>query len=68
MPVYGQTPAHNFLSMLDPRHGLAPGDPACMIEGIDVEPAPLRMVLWSQALESTLVILRKWIEGEDRAT
>jgi len=26
------------------------------------------MVLWSQALESTLVILRKWIEGEDRAT
>jgi hypothetical protein len=63
MPVYDQTPAHSFLSMLDPRHGLAPGDPARMVEGVDVEPAPLRMVLGSQALESPLVTLRTWIGG-----
>jgi NAD(P)-dependent dehydrogenase (short-subunit alcohol dehydrogenase family) len=67
MPVYDQTPAHSFLSMLDPKNGLAPGDPARMaarmIESVDVEPAPLRMVLGSQALESTLATLRKRIEG-----
>jgi NAD(P)-dependent dehydrogenase (short-subunit alcohol dehydrogenase family) len=58
MPVYDQTPAHSFLTMLDPKNGLAPGDPARMatriIESVDVEPAPLRMVLGTQALESTL--------------
>ncbi len=63
MLVYDQTPAHNFLSMLDPRYGLAPGDPACMTEGVDVAPTPLRMVLGSQALESTLATLRKRIKG-----
>ena len=67
MPVYDHTPAHSFLSMLDPKNGLAPGDPARMaariIESVDVEPAPLRMVLGSLALESTLATLRKRIEG-----
>src|SRR5205085_7990230 len=67
MPVYDHTPAHSFLSMLDPKNGLAPGDPARMaariIESVDVEPAPLRMVLGSQALESTLATLRKRLEG-----
>jgi NAD(P)-dependent dehydrogenase (short-subunit alcohol dehydrogenase family) len=67
LPVYDQTPAHSFLSMLDPKNGVAPGDPARMatriIESVDVEPAPLRMVLGSQALESTLATLRKRIEG-----
>ncbi len=67
MPVYDQTPAHSFLSMLDPKNGLAPGDPARMaariIQSVDVEPAPLRMVLGSQALESTLVTLHKRIAG-----
>ena len=67
MPIYDQTPAHSFLKMLDPKNGLAPGDPARMaariIESVDVEPAPLRMVLGSQALESTLATLRKRIEG-----
>jgi NAD(P)-dependent dehydrogenase (short-subunit alcohol dehydrogenase family) len=66
LPVYDQTPAHSFLSMLDPKNGLAPGDPARMaariIESVDVEPAPLRMVLGSQALEGTLATLRKRIE------
>src|SRR5436309_2556591 len=67
LPVYDQTPAHSFLKMLDPKNGLAPGDPARMaariIESVDVEPAPLRIVLGSQALESTLATLRKRIEG-----
>ena len=72
LPVYDQTPAHSFLSMLDPKNGLAPGDPARMaariIESVDVEPAPLRMVLGSQALESTLATLRKRIEGFEAQT
>ena len=49
--------------MLDPKNGLAPGDPARMaariIESVDVEPAPLRMVLGSQALQTTVAPLRK---------
>jgi NAD(P)-dependent dehydrogenase (short-subunit alcohol dehydrogenase family) len=65
MPVYDQTPAHSFLRMLDPKNGLAPGDPARMaariIESVDVEPAPMRMVLGSQALENTVKTLRKRI-------
>jgi NAD(P)-dependent dehydrogenase (short-subunit alcohol dehydrogenase family) len=65
MPIYDDTPAHSFLRMLDPQKGLASGDPARMaariIESVDVEPAPLRMVLGSQALESTLTTLRKRI-------
>ena len=64
-PIYYQNPAHSFLRMLDPQNGLAPGDPARMaariIESVDVEPAPLRMVLGSQALEGTLATLRKRI-------
>jgi len=67
LPVYDQTPAHAFLKMLDPKNGLAPGDPARMatriIESVDIEPAPLRLVLGSQALESTLATLRKRIAG-----
>jgi NAD(P)-dependent dehydrogenase (short-subunit alcohol dehydrogenase family) len=65
MPIYDATPAHSFLRMLDPKNGLAPGDPARMatriIESVDVEPAPLRIVLGSQALESTIKTLRKRI-------
>jgi hypothetical protein len=53
--------------MLDPEKGLAPGDPARMaariIESVDVESAPLRMVLGSQALEGTLATLRARIAG-----
>ena len=65
MPIYDETPAHSFLRMLDPQYGLAPGDPARMaariIESVNVEAAPLRMVLGLQALESTLTTLRKRI-------
>ncbi len=72
MPIYDETPAHSFLRMLDPKNGLAPGDPARMaariIESVDVEPAPLRMVLGSQALESTLATLRKRIASFEAQT
>jgi len=65
MPTYDNNPAHAFLRMLDPKNGLAPGDPARMaariIESVDVVPAPLRIVLGSQALETTLSTLRKRI-------
>jgi NAD(P)-dependent dehydrogenase (short-subunit alcohol dehydrogenase family) len=65
MPEYDDNPAHAFLKMLDPKNGLAPGDPARMaariIQSVDMEPAPLRMVLGSQALQSTLTTLRKRI-------
>jgi aryl-alcohol dehydrogenase-like predicted oxidoreductase len=62
MAVYDTTPAHSFLKMLDPAGGLAPGDPARMaariIDSVETEPAPLRLVLGSQALEATLTTLR----------
>jgi NAD(P)-dependent dehydrogenase (short-subunit alcohol dehydrogenase family) len=67
MPEYDATPAHAFLKMLDPKSAPAPGDPARMaariIESVDVEPAPLRMVLGSQALNSTIATLRKRLAG-----
>jgi NAD(P)-dependent dehydrogenase (short-subunit alcohol dehydrogenase family) len=67
MPEYDTTPAHAFLKMLDPANGLAPGDPARMatriIESVDVEPAPLRMVLGSKALEGTIITLRQRLAG-----
>ena len=72
MPIYDETPAHSFLRMLDPKNGLAPGDPARMaariIDSVDLEPAPLRMVLGSQALESTLTTLRKRIASFEAQT
>ncbi len=72
MPIYDDTPAHGFLRMLDPQNGLAPGDPARMaariIESVEVEPAPMRMMLGSQALASTLTTLRKRIAGFEAHT
>jgi NAD(P)-dependent dehydrogenase (short-subunit alcohol dehydrogenase family) len=71
-PIYDDTPAHSFLRMLDPKNGLAPGDPARMaariIESVDVDPAPMRMVLGSQALEITLATLRKRVENFETQT
>jgi NADP-dependent 3-hydroxy acid dehydrogenase YdfG len=58
MKEYDGNPAHAFLSMLDKKNGLAPGDPekmaARIIESVDKTPAPLRMVLGSQALKATV--------------
>jgi NAD(P)-dependent dehydrogenase (short-subunit alcohol dehydrogenase family) len=65
MPEYDDTPAHAFQRMLDPKNGLAAGDPARMaariIESVAIEPAPLRIVPGSQALQSTVDTLRKRI-------
>ncbi|MCH3942291.1 MAG: SDR family oxidoreductase [Atopobiaceae bacterium] len=67
MPEYDGTPTHDFLKMLDPANGLAPGDPARMaariVESVDVEPAPLRMVLGSQALAGSIAALEGRLAG-----
>lgn len=61
--AYDGTPAHAFKKMLDPANGLAPGDPVRMaariIESVDITPAPLRLVLGSQALKTTIDVLEK---------
>lgn len=58
MEAYKGNPARSFETMLDPANGLAPGDPAKMaariIESVDVTPAPLHMVLGSDALKKTI--------------
>ncbi|MHC5248192.1 SDR family oxidoreductase [Enterococcus sp. LJL90] len=63
MPEYNGNPTHAFLSMLDPANGLAPGDPKKMAEkiiaSVEIEPAPLRMVLGSIALTATIDTLEK---------
>ena len=67
-----ERPAHAFLRMLDRKGSLAPGDPARMaariIDSLDAEPAPPRMLLGSQALESTLTTLRKRIASFEAQT
>lgn len=65
--AYAGTPARSFEAMLDPAtSGLAPGDPARMaaaiIGSVDVSPAPLRIVLGSQALASTIATLQKRLD------
>jgi NADP-dependent 3-hydroxy acid dehydrogenase YdfG len=72
MPEYNGNPAHNFLGMLDASKGLAVGDPARMaariIESVDKDPAPLRMVLGAQALVSTISTLKTRIEDYEKQT
>ena len=72
MPEYDNTPAHAFQRMLDPANGLAPGDPARMasriIGSVGIDPAPLRMILGSQALESTISTLRQRISDFEQQT
>ena len=67
MPEYDDTPARAPLRILNPANGLAPGDPARMaaaiIASVDREPAPLRMMLGSDALKNTLTSLRERIAG-----
>ena len=63
MPEYDGNPAHNVLKALDPASDLlSPGNPALMaariIESVNIEPAPLRMVLGSQALEIAISTLK----------
>ena len=70
MPEYDS--CHGFLNMLDASKGLAPGDPARMaeriIESVDREPAPLRMVLGSQALTATISRLKERIADYETQT
>lgn len=70
MPEYES--CHGFLNMLDPAKGLAVGDPAKMaariIESVDKTPAPLRMVLGSQALSATIRRLTERIDDYKRQT
>jgi NAD(P)-dependent dehydrogenase (short-subunit alcohol dehydrogenase family) len=72
LPAYDGTPAHGFQAMLDPANGLAPGDPARMAAAIiasaDTEPAPLRIILGSQALQITVGVLKDRIAGFEAQT
>lgn len=72
MPEYDNNPAHAFLAMLDPENGLAAGDPVRMatriIESVAIEPAPLRMILGSQALDSTIQTLEKRVADFKKQT
>ncbi|MGQ2283422.1 SDR family oxidoreductase [Leuconostoc pseudomesenteroides] len=65
MPEYDDSDTHAFLKMLNPDNGLAIGDPVKMvtriIECVEVTPAPLRLVLGSQALENTILTLEERI-------
>jgi NAD(P)-dependent dehydrogenase (short-subunit alcohol dehydrogenase family) len=72
LPDYEGNPAHAYKAMLDPANGLAVGDPTAMatriIESVDTIPAPLRLLLGSQALRSTIDTLRRRIEGFEAQT
>ena len=72
MPEYDGNPAHAFQKMLDPANGLAPGDPekmaARIIESVELNPAPLRMVLGSQALSATISRLKERIANYETQT
>ena len=67
LPAYDGNPAHAFLAMLDPANGVAVGDPARMaaaiIASVDQQPAPLRLILGSQALQNTVAVLKDRIAG-----
>ena len=70
MPEYEN--CHGFLNMLDASKGLAPGDPVKMaeriIESVDKTPAPLRMVLGSQALDATITRLKERVADYETQT
>lgn len=72
MPEYNDNPAHSFIKMLDPANGLAPGDPTRMaariIESVEKNPAPLRMVLGSEALKNTINTIQKRLDDFESQT
>lgn len=67
LPAYDGTPAHGFLKMLAPSGPSAPGDPvrmtAAIIASVDRHPAPLRLILGSQALQATVAVLKERVAG-----
>lgn len=58
---------HKFLERLDPKNGLAPGDPHKMaqriIESVEIVPAPLHLSLGSAAVRDTISALSERIEA-----
>lgn len=70
MPEYDHV--HGFLNMLDPKKGLAVGDPVKMatriIESVDREDTPLHMVLGSQALQATIERLEERVAEYKKQT
>ncbi|MBS4914249.1 MAG: SDR family oxidoreductase [Veillonella sp.] len=70
MPEYDHV--HGFLNMLDPKKGLAVGDPVKMatriIESVDREDTPLHMVLGSQALQATIERLEERVAAYKKQT
>jgi NAD(P)-dependent dehydrogenase (short-subunit alcohol dehydrogenase family) len=72
MPAYDETPARAPLRILDPANGLAPGDPARMaaaiITSVDQEPAPLRIILGSEALRNTVSVLKARVASFEAQT
>jgi hypothetical protein len=72
MPEYDDSPARGPLRILDPANGLAPGDPARMAAAIiasaDQEPAPLRIMLGSEALRNTLTVLKERVANFEAQT
>ena len=70
MPEYDHV--HGFLNMLDPKKGLAVGDPAKMaariIESVDKKDTPLHMVLGTQALQATIERLEERLAAYKRQT
>ncbi len=70
MPEYAS--CHGFLNMLDASKGLAPGDPAKiaarMIQSVEQNPAPLRIVLGSQALKATVKSLEERLADYKKQT
>ncbi|WP_339271400.1 SDR family oxidoreductase [Paenibacillus sp. FSL R5-0470] len=72
MTEYEGNPAHNFLNMLDASKSLAPGDPVRMaariIESVELEPAPIRMILGSHALASTISTLKARVAHYEKQT
>jgi NAD(P)-dependent dehydrogenase (short-subunit alcohol dehydrogenase family) len=72
MPEYDDTPARVSLRILDPASPPAPGDPARMaaaiIASVDQDPAPMRMILGSQALQTTLKVLKDRVAAFEAQT
>ncbi len=66
--AYDATPAHGFRAMLDPAHALASGDPAKMaaaiIDSASLDPAPLRLLLGSDAYERSLATRLAALEAQ----
>jgi NAD(P)-dependent dehydrogenase (short-subunit alcohol dehydrogenase family) len=71
-PEYDGTPARTPLRILDPAAPPAPGDPARMaaaiIASVDTTPAPLRIVLGSDALKNTIKTLTDRLAGFEAQT